>query len=241
MHRRSLLSWMGVSVAGALDPLSANEAPPPSGKPVIALESFCASDAEQMTRIHGYLSGVLLPSLNEIHNRPAICLEAIVAPQTPQALLLAAFSSFEEMLNVRERLAIYPGIQQARADLETANVLTEVRSQVLLGTAELPRSSASGVFELRAYHAPGWQDGPPPRVAAVLRHAGIRPIVNASTAAGEHLPRFTYLIPFDSLAAREAAWSRLEADPDWTTLQREAAAKVTSKSIYTLASYSRLV
>jgi hypothetical protein len=240
MHRRSLLSWLGVSAAGALDPLSANEAPPPAGKPVVALESFQAADSDHMPRIHAYLSGAVLPSMNEIHRHPAVCLEAIVAPHTPQALLLAAFANFDEMLATRERLAAHPRIQQARADLESANVLTEVRSQVLLGTAQFPRFFDSGIFELRSYHAPGWHEGTPPRLTAILDRAGIRPIVNASTAAGEHLPRFTYLIPFDSLAAREAAWSRLEADPDWVTLQREAAAKVTGKSIYKLAPYSRL-
>ena len=70
--------------------------------------------------------------------------------------------------------------------------------------------------------------------------------MNASAAAGEHLPRFTYLIPFASLAARQEAWASFDADPDWIGLQRESAgrfgseAKVTSASIYSLASYSPL-
>jgi len=70
--------------------------------------------------------------------------------------------------------------------------------------------------------------------------------VNASSAAGEHLPRLIYLIPFAGLAARQEAGTRLDADPDWIGLQRESSArfgleaKVTSASIYSLAPYSPL-
>src|SRR5579864_7840982 len=106
MYRRSLLSWLGVSVAGALDPLSATaDAQGSKRTGVVALESFCVADAEMMLRLDAYLEGDLLPLLDEIHHRPGICLNAIVAPHTPQTLVLAAFSSFNEMLDVRSRSA----------------------------------------------------------------------------------------------------------------------------------------
>ena len=54
------------------------------------------------------------------------------------------------------------------------------------------------------------------------------------------MPRFTYLVPFASLAAREEAWTRLEADAEWINMQRESAATVTGKSIHKLAAYSQL-
>jgi hypothetical protein len=101
-------------------------------------------------------------------------------------------------------------------------------------------SLQAGIFEVRSYDVPAWHDGVPARVVAVLRRAGIDPIVNAATAAGEHMPRFTYVVPFASLAAREQAWTSLEADAEWIDLQREAAATVTGKSIYKLAPYSPL-
>jgi hypothetical protein len=253
IYRRTLLSWMGVSVAGAIDPLSAaNQAQLPKGTGVVALESFCVADAGQMPRCHSYIIGALLPLLNQVHNRTGICLDAIVAPHTPQALLLSAYSSFDEMLEVQDRIASHPSIRQARADLESARILSEVRSDVLIITQEYPQFPAAfdrvktGVFELRSYHAPAWHDGPPSHVSSLFSRSGIHPIVNAATAAGEHMPRFTYLIPFTDLAARHEAWSRIDADPEWIGLQRESAARhgsaaqVTGKSIYKLAPYSQL-
>ena len=253
MNRRSLLSWLGASGAGALTPLAAViDVRQQKKTQVLSLESFCVTHADQMPRLHAYLAGVLLPLLNQIHEGPKMLLDAIVAPHTPQALFLAAFSSFEEMLDIRGRITGHPGIRQARADLESAQVLDQVQSQLLIATPEsvrLPAGSRrfeSAVFELRSFHAPAWRDVPPARVTGVLNRAGIHPIVNASTAVGEHLPRFTYLIPFTSLAARQEAWTRFDTDSEWIGLQRESAArfgseaKVISASIYTLAPYSPL-
>jgi hypothetical protein len=253
ISRRAVLSWLGVS-AGACavsagSPLSAvNGARSEPGTRVVNLESFCIThgNLNQDARLHEYLAGTLLPRMQELHEGQRLCLDAIVAPHTPQAVVMAVFSSFDEMLETRTRLASCTGIRQARAELESARVLEEVRSQVLVVSQESLRFPAdlesfqTGVFEVRSYDAPAWHDGVPARVSAILRRAGIRPIVNAATAAGEHMPRFTYVIPFASLASREEAWTRLEGDAEWIDMQRESAATVTGKSIYKLAPYSPL-
>lgn len=255
MNRRSLLSWLGASAAGLVTPPSAianAQLKKPAG--VLSLESFRVTHPDQMPRLHAYLGGAVLPVLSRIHDGPKMFLDAIVAPHTPQILFLAAFSSFDEMLDIRGRIAAHPGIRQARADLESAEapILDQVQSQVLITNQECWRfpeganPAQAGVFELRSYHAPAWHEGAPARLNAVLTRAGIHPMVNASTAAGEHMPQFTYLIHFESLAARQEAWARMEADPEWIALQGESiarygcGAKVTGKSIYKLAPYSPL-
>jgi len=180
-------------------------------------------------------------------------LEAIVAPHTPQVLFLAGFASFDEMIETRGKLAAHPGMRQACADLTSGDAgVEQAPSQILMTTQDSlefhPRPSRreAGVFELRSYRAPAWRDQLPAAVSAAFRRSGIRPIVHASAAVGEHLPRFTYLVPFSSLAARNEAWTRLDADPEWIGLQRESAgrfgseAKVTSASIYSVTPYSPL-
>lgn len=251
ISRRAVLSWLGAS-AGAYavtagSSLSAiTGARSAQGTRVVNVESFCIAHGSHETRLHAYLADTLLPRLQQLHQGPRLCLEAIVAPHTPQAMVLAMFSSFDEMLETRASLAASPEVRQARAELESARILEEVRSQVLVVSETALRFPAdlqpfqTGVFEVRSYNAPAWHDGVPTRVIAALRRAGIDPIVNAATAAGEHMPRFTYVIPFASLAAREQAWTRLEADAEWIDMQRGSAISVTGKSIYKLAPYSRL-
>jgi NIPSNAP len=255
ISRRSLLSWLGASAASVFGPLAAiAQATAQNRARILTVESFRATSADQMPRLHDYLAGALLPCMEQKHSGPKMFLEAIVAPYLPQALFLAAFASFDEMLAVRCRIAADPRIRRARAGVESAEVavLAQVQSQVMLTAEEcltLPVGSASAestVFELRSYDAPVWSDFPPASMGAALARAGVHPIVNAAIPAAEHLPRFTFLIPFESLAARHDAWVRLDANPEWLELQHQSMArhgsalKVTEKSIYKLAPYSPL-
>ena len=253
ISRRSALSWLGVSAAGAgtLNAFSAfAKTRPANGTRVISLESFCVTDVGQVLHLRSYIADALLPCMDQLRNSPRMCLEAIVAPQTPQTLLLTVYSSFNEMLEVRARIASDPHVRRARAEIESSQVLDNVRSHVLIVSEEsvrFPAESAfakSALFEVRTWHAPTWREGPPPEVSSVLSRIGIHPIVAGATAAGEHLPRFTYVVPFDSLAARQQAWARLDEDAQWTEMQRESIARygsgvrTTAKAIYKLAPYS---
>lgn len=56
-------------------------------------------------------------------------------------------------------------------------------------------------FELRVYDSPGLSE-----FGAILHRAGIHPVPRGHGA---------YLIPFDSLAARQNAWTRFDSDPEW--------------------------
>src|SRR5215831_8384466 len=163
MNRRSLLSWLGVSAAGNLAVLPAvREFPHHKNTWVLSLESFRVRQVGEMPRLHAYLGGAFLSFFDQIHQGPKMFLEAIVAPHTPQALFLAAFRGFDEMIETRRKLAAHPGIQRARADLESGEVpvVEQAQSQILLTTRDSlllrtrPARRETGVFELRSYHAP---------------------------------------------------------------------------------------
>jgi len=236
MNRRNWLSSLGLSAAGSLVGLSAvTDSRANKRSWVLSLESFRVRHAEQMARLHSYLGGTFLPYLAQVHRGPKMFLEAIVAPHTPQALVVTAFPSFDEMIEIRNKVAAHQGIQRAHADLESGE------SQILVTATDSPQfhdgpdCRRGGIFELRSYHAPAWRDRPPAAARDAFRRAGIDPILTAS-AAGGHLPRFTYLVPFENLAVRQEAWARLDVDSEWRGLE----AAVTGASIYKLAPYSPL-
>ena len=255
ISRRSALYWLGVTAGGAsaLNAFSAfaKKARPGNGTRVIACESFRATDAGQVPHLRSYLADTLLPSMDRLGRAPKLCLEAIVAPHTPQTLLLTVHSSFDEMIEARARIASEPRVRRAWAGIESAHVLDDVRSQVLIVGEESVRFPGEsgfvkpGVFEVRTWQAPAWRGELAP-VGSVLGRIGLDPIVAGATVAGEHLPRFTYVVPFESLAARQQAWDRLDADAQWMEMQRESVtrfgsgARTTAKAIYELAPYSPL-
>ena len=256
ISRRSALYWLGVSAggAGALNTFSAfaKNKRPENGTRVITCESFCVTDAGQVEHLRSYMGDTLLPCMDQLRNSPRMCLEAIVAPHTPQTLLLTVYSSFNEMLEQRARIASDPRVRRAWAGIESAQMLDDVRSHVLIvseDSVRFPVKSASvksGLFEVRTWHAPAWRGGSAPEVNSVLSRIGVDPIVAGATAAGEHLPRFTYVVPFESLAVRQQVWARLDADAQWMEMQQESiarfgsGARTTAKAIYKLAPYSPL-
>ena len=79
--------------------------------------------------------------------------------------------------------------------LSGPSLLQSVPNSLDIGTAA---ADTTRIFELRVY-----QSGP---AIDILHRSNIHPILYSPT---------TYLIPFDSLAAREKAWTAFSADPEW--------------------------
>ena len=47
----------------------------------------------------------------------------------------------------------------------------------------------------------------------------MRPVFFGETMVGTGLPNLTYMLAFDSLAARESAWNAFGADAEWKDLR----------------------
>ena len=67
------------------------------------------------------------------------------------------------------------------------------------------------IFEMRAYRSPGRS------LDSIFRRNGIHPILCETS-----VNRIDYLIPFESLASRERAWTALNTDPEWIEMRAEA-------------------
>lgn len=221
------------------------------------LEAFQLRQGTQPGRIHDWLKTGLLPSLSKIHAGPKIVLDAVFGPHTPQIVLITGYSSFEEIWTVRTKIAADAEANKAYEKLEhgseppfeTQNVsvleATPYSPEIVPAKHDKPR-----YFELRVYHSPTRSQlqalhqrfaGPESKI---FHHVGIFPILYSSGVAGQNLPNLTYLIPFDSLAAREKAWDAFSADPDWVKTRQESIDQhgqivaVSEISIYRAAPYS---
>jgi NIPSNAP len=75
-----------------------------------------------------------------------------------------------------------------------------------------PDKMREGLWELRTYR------GVAPMLAShfssAFPRAGIRPLSQATDG-----PNLAYLIPFENLAARDRAWTALNADPEWAPVR----------------------
>ena len=91
-----------------------------------------------------------------------------------------------------------------------------------------PADKKHKIYEIRTYQSPSQ------RQLGVLTHrfasgevdvfhrSGFVPVLYSHEIAGPMMPNLTYLIPFDSIEARDEEWSKFGRDPQWKTLLAES-------------------
>lgn len=251
--------------AGALAGLAATQTMSPAMSPAeptqrtkfYLMETYQLRQGTQLARLGDWLSHAYLPRLSKIHNGPQIVLESVIAPHNPQLVLLVGYSSLEQLEAVQGKLDADSELSAAFAKIEKdPEPLFDNQIDTLLEAAPyspevvMEKHPKPRLFELRTYHSPTWSQhravherfaGPEIKV---FHKCGIHPILYTSTVIGGNMPNLTYLIPFESLAAREKAWDAFAVDPDWIKARKESIDKggqivaVTDLSIYRAAAYS---
>jgi hypothetical protein len=228
--------------------------------PLVVARSYFLKNGLQPERLHAFLKNGLLPELAHSPTGPPVFLDALIAAHMPQVMTLFSFRSVEQWRAAEDKLAastVYRGAldQWERAD----DGPYEEYSERLLGATPFCPSLAAAVaqssdqpriFELRVYHSPtirqleALNDRFAKQEIGIFHRSGIHPILYTNGITGDHLPNLTYLIPFDSLAAREKAWAAFAADPEWVKLRAESVQKfgqiasVIEMSIWRATAYS---
>lgn len=252
MDRRMFMGTLGAfGVAGAA-------APDEKRTRIYVLEQFFLKNGTQLPRIHDFMSKAMLPALNRYHTGPKIYLEAIVAPHMPQFAAIYGFHSIEEIWSLHAKIAADAELQKRSDEFESGpEPPFEHQTNTLLEAADYsPEIAPSGpgdparIFELRTYHSPTWRQlralherfaGPEIKI---FHRTGVHPILYSSTVVGANMPNLTYVIPFESLAAREKAWAAFGADPEWVKVRKESVEKhgqissVIQIALYKAAPYS---
>ena len=201
------------------------------------MHNFYLRNGTQVERIHSFLRDTVLPATSKIHRGPVIVLEALVAPHMPQVTVIAGMESLEQYQNLRAALQASEAYNQGLDKWEKGpEPPTEHYSTQLLEATDyspeiiVPEKppAASRIFELRVYHSPSaWQlkalherfAGPEIKI---FHRVGVHPILYSSTLFGPNKPNLVYLTPFDSLDAREKAWAKFGADPEWIKVRKES-------------------
>ncbi len=143
-----------------------------------------------------------------------ILLQALAAPHMPQWAALSRVDSIDAYLQDRHEPPCEP----------YSTALFEMAPN-----SSNPTPAERGrIFELRVYHSPNWRQlaalhkcfvGPEIKI---FHRAGVHPILYSATLIGPNRTTLAYLIPFDSLVAREKAWNAFAADEEWIKFRKES-------------------
>ncbi len=220
------------------------------------LEQYFMEQGSQPTRLHEFFSKSLLPALARVHKGPVIVLDALVAPHMPQVAVIAGMETVDQVWSVSKALFSNQEVTEALDRWEkdppfisqSASLLEAAEYSPEIVAPEKP--SAPRIFELRTYHSPTSRQlkalherfaGPEIKI---FHRSGIYPVLYSTTVFGADRPNLTYLIPFESLAAREKAWAAFSADDEWVKVRKESVDRygqitnVIQISLYRATAYS---
>jgi hypothetical protein len=257
MERRSFMSFLGGAAAG-LPSLAADAASDQHNR-FYVVEHFYLKNGSQPQRIHDYLKNAAIPALKRAGAGPVAVLEALIAPHMPQVTVIVGVDSLDHLWKMHEKvIADKELLQQYQAWEQGDEPAVESMSSMILQATDYspelvadrePRKNPR-VFELRVYHSPTGRQlralherfaGPEIKI---FHRSGVHPVLYTSTLIGPNMPNLTYLIPFDSLDAREKAWNAFGADPEWQKVRKESIdkygqiASVIQISLYKATAYS---
>jgi hypothetical protein len=202
------------------------------------LEYMYLRQGDQGTRINQFLTSQM-PLITK-HVKTFGVFTAALGPYTPATLLLAGYSGFDEMESAMSAINRDSGYRAAFEEMEAgAEPPYDSAEQVLLRALDFSpeivplkeKPKTPRYFELRVYHSPTQRQlgyvherfaGPEIRI---FHRVGVHPIFYTDTLIGPRMPNLTYMIPFDSLAAREKAWDAFGADPEWVKVRQESVAR----------------
>lgn len=185
----------------------------------------------QRARLADFLGKTVVPVASRITSGPVGLFSSTIAPEAPFQLLVlqhASLNAFDECwrkLNLDEEIGA-----AARALLgAVALPFQRMDVQLLRGFAgfpaiEVPPGDAqrpARVFELRTY-----ESNHPASLAKkigmfengeiqIFRKHNLLPVFFGEMIAGPRMPNLTYMVAFDSLAAREANWRSFATSPEW--------------------------
>lgn len=223
------------------------------------LNQFYLKSGTQPGRINEFMSKAYLPVLSKVNAGPRICMEALVAAHMPQFALITGYRSLEELTSLHVTLAQQEEFQKALQTWESdAEPPFEHCTTSLLEATEYspeitpldPPPKSPRILELRTYHSPTWRQlrALNERFSGseikIFHRCGVDPLLYTTMVFGSNLPNLTYLIPFDSLAAREKAWAAFGADPEWVKVRKESIEKhgqissVIQMSLFRATAYS---
>jgi hypothetical protein len=190
----------------------------------------------QVQRTSDFVRQTCMPALARAGGSASGVFSSLMAPDGPFLLLLSRYENMGAWQSALDKLDADKAYQKDLETLDAKGGLSYVRIETALVRAfrsmpeiEIPpveTGRAPRVFELRTYESNSpvtlkrkigmFEEG---GEIAIFRRVGLTPVFFGETIAGRRMPNLTYLLAYDSLAAREKNWAAFLADPEWQKLR----------------------
>jgi hypothetical protein len=230
MHRRQFVG-AAASAGLAAAPVAAAQQ-----NAFFELRYYHMRNGSQTQRTSDFLGKYFLPAAQRLGIGPLGFFGAVIAEGSPFILSLVSYPSADAFAGSMERLAADKDFQHGFDEYNSMTELSYIRMEnSLLRAFDCMPSIAvppagqrqPRIFELRTYESNNakaaqrkirmFNDGE----AAIFQRLGMAPVFFGETRVGRNLPNLTYMLSFDSLAARDKLWGEFGADAEWRKLRAQ--------------------
>lgn len=203
---------------------------------IFELRYYYMRTGSQTKRTADFLSKYFLPAAQRLGLGPLGFFGASIAEGSPFVLSLISYPSAAAFASSLERLAADKEFQHGFDEYNSMTELSYVRMEnSLLRAFDCKPSIAAPpagtrpprIFELRTYESNNakaaqrkirmFNEGE----AAIFERLGMAPIFFGETLVGRNLPNLTYMLSFESMAARDKLWGAFGADAEWQKLRAQ--------------------
>lgn len=236
MRRRDFVAGgLAGAVVSAMGAPAEAAAAAPGDRTVYDLRTYELRSDIQPARAGAFFARDYVPALKRAGASGVAAFTPDIGMPTQSVVLLVAHASAAAAAAAADRLAADAAFRTASDAWERGPGLPYVRYDVATYRAfaghprlEVPPTAAgrpARLFELRTYEAPS-DLGLRNKVAMfndeeikIFRDVGMAPVFFGEAVAGTRLPHLAYMVGFDDMAARSAAWGRFGASPDWQRIR----------------------
>src|SRR5215471_1983938 len=237
MERREFLgSALAASVLATAAPDSASAAD--DAPEYYLLRRYQLSSA-QARGAGDYFSNALIPALNRMKIAPVGVFNVTIGLTSPNPYMLMPCQSLETLANLDDRLMADADYQKAAKPFFAAAAaqpsFMRMDSSLLRAFPKYPRMTLpqaavarkARIYEIRTYESPNDQDHQlkmeqmQAGESEIFQSVGAWTVFFADTLIGTRLPKLTYMLGYDDLAAREKVWAAFAASPAWKALSSQ--------------------
>jgi hypothetical protein len=230
MQRRQ---FMGAAASAGLAATPASAA---QQNAFLELRYYHMRTGHQTERTSEFLSKYFVPAAARLGIGPLGFFGAVIAEGSPFILSLASYPSAAAFGASMERLESDKEFQHGFEEYNSMTELSYIRMEnsVLRAFDCMPSIAVppagdrpARIFELRTYESNNalaaqrkirmFNEGE----AGIFKRLGMAPVFFGETLVGRNLPNLTYMLSFESLAARDKLWGAFGADAEWQKLRAQ--------------------
>jgi len=195
------------------------------------------SKADQSRRASEFLEKHHLPMTKRVGIGPVGYFTVYLGPEMPRLVMLTAYDSLADLENKRAAMHADKAFMKAADEFGAADQAPYDRQEVWLLRAfdgmpklEVPpagEGQGSHFFDLRTYQSESERDSDEKvrmfntEEIKIFRRSGIHPVFFGKTLFGSKMPNLTYMVWYDDMDARTAAWSKFGNDADWKRIRTQ--------------------